>query len=477
MPLQTSLRAVVITAPGASPSVSAVERRSGLAHPATSVTRAPSPPMRSALDARGIEPHAFVVEGLTPDTEYQWSVDGATVAESVRTLPLRLPAEGASILATSCFFGYFEGAAASHLAALRSVAKRERSLFRVMCGDNLYVDVAPDYSRFSDGYAETAERYAHYFAQPPCADVFAAVASCTTWDDHEFWNDFPEAQPHLSRSRDARREPYTRAADEAIELFQLPLNPPPRRPGMRCYSFDLAPLRFFVADSRTRRTPVDDPHAALMPAGELDELTAWLTEPVDGPRVLVLGQPLWTAETETFAAVVKSDHNLPSFPSQYRRILDALRESPYDVLVISGDVHFSRLLQLNFSGSRSVYEFVTSPVSHVSSKVSTALNGLTLGLTRLAGDHSEPKLEGPPRSFRGRPDATRWFFASGAPNTFGVLRFKPIGRSVAVGGGFVDGSQPHGPWLPALGPPDTSVLDARVASVCASDALFVLKDR
>ncbi len=475
MPLQRSLRGIVVAPPGSAPKVAVDEAGTGRRIAATPrAVRTPSARMAAALKKRDVEVFPFVVEGLAPATEYAWRVDGARVGEPVSTLPTSLPREGASILAASCFFGYFEGAASAHLAALRSVARRERSLFRVMAGDNLYVDVAPSSTRFDDAYEETAERYAHYFARGACAEVLAAAPSCAAWDDHEFWNDFPERQPHLSRSWDEHFEDYRAAADEAIDLFQAPLNPP-STPGARCYAFDLAPLRFFVADSRTRRTRVDDATPRLMPEAELDALTTWLREAPDGPRVLVLGQPLWTGETSNQFGL-RMDHNLPSFQRHYQRLLDALRESPFDVLVVSGDVHFSRLLRLEFPGGRGVYEFVTSPVCHVPSIASCAMNSAT-SLVGLDPDDDKVTLAGPPANFSRAPYATDWFFASGSPNSFGVLRFKPCGASVSVGGGFVDGARADAPWLAALAPLDQTVSDRRATSVCASDDLFVLRDR
>lgn len=472
MPLQRSLRALVIATPGSQPQVEVEEARTGRVIAATRRDRGkPTKRMRDALERRGVETFAFDVGGLQPDCEYVWRADGVRVGAPLSTLPTELPASGASILAASCFYGYFEGAAAMLAGAFTTVARRERSLFRLMVGDNLYADVAPAQRSFDDAFEEAAERYVDYFAREPRADVFTALPSCVTWDDHEFWNDYPEWQPHLPRSWDASFEDYKDAADEALELFQLPLNPT-LKPGMRCYSFDLAPLRFFVADTRTRRTRIGNANSRLMPTSELDALTRWLTDAPEGPRVLVLGQPLYTAGADTTVGL-RLDHNLSAYTGDYQRILDALRKSPYDVLVISGDVHFSRLLRLEFAGGRAVHEFVTSPACHIPGKVSVAV-GSVFGVSQATDDLA---LDAPPSGFRAPLRATSWTFGCNAPNTFGVLRFKPVGTSVSVGGGFVDVTVPSVPWVRAEGPPSGAVRDARPTSVCAADSLFVLGKR
>ena len=64
------------------------------------------------------------------------------------------------------------------------------------------------------------------------------------------------------------------------------------------------------------------------------------------------------------------DRGLPDFPEQYTRLCDALIATPQDVLVLSGDVHFGRVAEVEIErpgrGGARVYEVISSPMALVS---------------------------------------------------------------------------------------------------------------
>lgn len=472
LPLATSLRAVLIAATNSAAVVAVRNLATGHQHVAREVTRPASPEMAAALAARGWRPRAFVAEALTPGAEYAWIVNGTETARRVRTLPEKMPVAGLSIVVGSCLFGYTAGPPAAYAASVRVVALAERPAFRLAIGDNVYVDIGPDQADRTDAYPETVERYEHALVTSAAADAWEALPTGTTWDDHEFWNDYPESQIHLSRSRPPLRDAYEAAAREAIDLMQVPLNPPPVCPGGRSYTFDIDPLRFFVADIRSQRTLAAAATPGFMPPEEFTALCKWLRSASPGPRVLVMGQPLYTKDVVRILGFYSTDHNLPAFRSQYAGLLTALRESPSDVLVVAGDVHFSRAMKLEFPGGRAVYEFISSPIAHVPTTVS--IIGRFGDLGRYSQDDSRVEVGAPPGNGGLRP--TMWFFGSGAPQSFGVLRFKAVGTGVEVGGGFLDAAAAQWRWLRDERPRDAP--PAALKDVpCGCDRTFVLRDR
>lgn len=277
----------------------------------------------------------------------------------------------------SCYFGEL-GRATSFGTALDTAANGyslggHRIDFKLFVGDNLYADVAVDQNAFSaeDGaYAEIATRYVRTFVDDDAmALALASSPTFFTFDDHELWNDFPHQNAWLSRSWSAHRSLWTGASVAGLDAFQVPLNPAGIG-ASRSYIFEAGQVPFFVADTRSQRTSAEDPHPSLLPLEALEGLEAFLRAP-GGPRVLVLGQPIWLeARSKTF--LFTTDHNLAAYEEAFGRIVRALDDCPSDVLVLSGDVHFSRILRLETSPGVHVYEVVSSPSAHIPTSGSTA---------------------------------------------------------------------------------------------------------
>jgi hypothetical protein len=226
-----------------------------------------------------------------------------------------MPPTGLSMLVGSCYYDYFQRGTMV-VGAAYEIVQRERVAFGMLVGDNLYLDVAPDQRAYSDAFKETAERYTQYFYRSPYHQLLSVCPSLTTWDDHEFWNNYPDSQIHLSRSWSWNAAEYDQAAQEAISIFQEPLNPPPIRPGSRCFTFNIPPLHVFVADTRSRRQKYQGAVSEMMPSADFNALLVWLTDPtLHGPRMLVLGQPFFVSTGGMF------DRNPPDFTTQYQQLL------------------------------------------------------------------------------------------------------------------------------------------------------------
>ena len=182
--------------------------------------------------------------GLAEATRYRLEAPGDpfAVRPEFRTLPSELPADGLTIAVASCYYDGFHRAIGYLNALKTSFPGFQRPTFKLLIGDNLYVDVAKDQIGYSDGYRETVDRYVRYFWTSTYAHVLAHSPNFTTWDDHDFWNNYPEKQVHLSRTWNAFRPAYEDAAQHCLGLFQECLNPKPVVRGKRSYCFDVGRL-------------------------------------------------------------------------------------------------------------------------------------------------------------------------------------------------------------------------------------------
>lgn len=391
--------------------------------------------VEAKLIDRKVDVHLVRASGLTHESSYELSAIQGGEFRSVqfRTLPRALPQQGLTVAIATCYYDYFK-VDTHYLAALQnSRCWLGPPAFKILAGDNLYVDVAPGQFRQWGAFDETVGRYIRYFYESGYARVLSHLPSLTTWDDHEFWNNYPEVQAHLGRSQWPNRASYKQAAQACLDLFQRPLNPSPA-----CvYRVDLPPLAFIVVDLRSRRTKSASRPREMLPGGELRKLEQWLGQ-LAGPAVLVLGQPLWIRPGD------KNDWNPPKFEEQDARIWKALSRAPHDVLVVSGDVHHSRVLEVGLPGGRSVPEFVTSPACHVPKVSSVIVSGFlgSWGEKLASQDRSEVNAPdavalAPGTGFH--PTLGRYLFGTNAQNTFGLLSFRPVGAgAVEVGGAFID---------------------------------------
>lgn len=391
-----------------------------------------SPKLAAELAIYGVELFKLVATGLAASTEYavEDRTSGSLRETVVRTLPARIDSDGLTIALGTCYYEGF-GKAEAYLAGLRST-RFSTPAFKLLAGDNLYVDIGPTKPGRDLGYPETVDRYLKYFWESRYADALSTFPTITTWDDHEYWNNYPESQIWLERSYfwGPHRQEYIGAGDECLELFQNTLNPPGVVPPRKSYTFDVSPLSFFVADTRSGRTLYADRNRRMLSEDELREFEGWAAS-LHGPGIFVIGQPMWIGKGG------KTDYNPPDFEVQYARMWKAIAASPFDILVISGDVHHSRVLEIALP-NRIVPEFVTSPACHIPT-VSSTISGSfsSQGQDGVAvTDHVEIDAT---VSGAVKPRLNRYLFGTDAKNTIAFLHFRPrTATSVDVGGAFVD---------------------------------------
>jgi hypothetical protein len=398
---------IEVAGPGAD--VAAISEDSAAAHPLTNVLPGQSPTRVWVHQVSGLQPgNAYQVRVSAP-----FVVDG-TVAATFRTLPDGLPevSEDGSerpwtLLLASCYsedsdlalpvgrgplgeaFRALTGKLRRGYVTTRSAVQRElvgitargnvSRRYQLLCdqsgepdlkiltGDQVYLDtplVLPMGGqsvrrRISRNYSRTWDKLGYFLSHG--ANICAS-------DDHEWWNDYPNRPPLLTnlpglRGRDTREE-WDTTAREFIRKVQL---------AEPVVTFDLGgDLSFFVADTRINRDmidrdaqppdPADPPN--FMEADDFETLIAWI-EGLRCPGVLVIGQPLLVRGGNLL------DRCMPDFPRQYGKLCRALAVAPYDVAVLSGDVHFGRVARIQIARRdrarpTRLFEVISSPMALVS---------------------------------------------------------------------------------------------------------------
>ena len=344
--------------------------------------------------------------------------------------------------------------------------------FAIWAGDNVYLDVPKPKGQRP---ADVVDRYLRYFLDGGYGAGRAALPSFTTYDDHEYWNDYPErALPVTTWLTQQGVAGFAAAANECLDLFQRSINPPPAGQASFTYCIDVPPLSICVIDTRSHRDHSDAPTERLMREEDLLEFESW-ARGLTGPGVLVLGQPLWIEPTMTVGPVV-GDHNVSHFRAHYDRICRAIETAPFDILICSGDVHYSRLLRIATRERRVLHELVASPLVSIPT-VGASFEQLFFGGTPkpMLDHHIEDTTQAPRAGWQ-----ARYQMGTGNGTVFAVLNFKPAGAQISVGLSFIDlrsGTPADLVRETALGAAQVFSSDGTRTHVCAHPAALTLGRR
>ncbi len=400
---------------------------SGGYHVQGTLTRARDSELARALARRGVTVAELTLPPL-PNEELVLAV-GDVVTARARPIPSVLPRDGLTILVGSCLYAHhrdkLESLARAVDAASGPVAARGDwtlgpAQLGLWLGDNVYLDVHPRWAP-RDPFAHVAEQYAHLYAQSPSAcAVLSRLPTLSLVDDHDLYDGFPERQPHLPRTwLPWIRSAHERAAMAGIELFQTARNPPRLGPDAGSFTLDLPPLSCFMLDTRGGRTRLDRPSPRLTSETELGAFERWVAA-LRAPGVLALAQPL------LLPGGTWHEPSPPQFRAQFERLLRALRDAPHDILVLAGDLHTSRLLELDVGGRR-VFELVSSPLVRIPSFLTNLVH--RAGLTRR--EDQEPEQIRVPRTHELVPGAIslrcrEYVMGSAAANSFALVELRPL---------------------------------------------------
>lgn len=387
-------------------------------------------PQLSRLDVSVYRVHAQLQNESTLEAR------NATGDATCRTAPFRaLPdklsdaAAGVSFVLATCVYH-----SAPDLQRFAATIRGQQGLgappaFALLAGDNVYLDVPKPAGQTP---ADVVDRYLTYFLDDGYMRARASMPAFSTYDDHEYWNDYPEHGVPVSLwLAEHEKQAFGAAAQQCLELFQRSLNPT-RADTQLAYQIELPPVSIFVLDTRSQRGTIAVLPEQLLPEPDLVAFESWARQ-LRGPGLLVLGQPLWIEpimKTGPFVA----DHNISYFQKQYSRICQALERAPYDVLICSGDVHYSRLLRITTRSRRTLHEVVSSPLISIPSTAASLRQAVLGGTSDPAREHEISDTTRPP--FAGWHASYQT--GTGVGTAFALINLKPAGSGVDVGVSFVD---------------------------------------
>ena len=270
-----------------------------------------------------------------------------------------------SFLFASCFFLPTDPNG-RYLEAIRSIPEEWTPSFKLLIGDQIYCDWPPMrdlpfvYARLA--HRVIGHRYQYYWGKERFRQMLGRSPNFFLCDDHEYWNDYPETSFRILRSWPGYRQKFGRAGQEYFQAFQASNNP-----DARCwYSFQIGPVSFFVADTRSERERYHSASSALMSDHQWRDLESW-GNCLTGPGILVLSQPLLRSPGGA------GDLNLSNYTNDYHRLWRVVERTSsgqtadgkkHDILVLAGDIHTSRYCEAHKDGL-TLREFVASPASMI----------------------------------------------------------------------------------------------------------------
>ncbi|MEO6392417.1 MAG: metallophosphatase [Pyrinomonadaceae bacterium] len=400
----------------------------------------------------------FEFSGLSADTFYQITASDNNVSADLltRTLPDRVPTgldNFFNVLLVSCFHAEEDGGGqASRIAS--SLSGPLRPHLTILSGDQVYLDL-PTLQNFPNQIDWLADKFEADYVRnwsetTGYAGVLRAAPSVALPDDHEYWNNFPHVSPVIQNSfTQTGRDNWTAAAQAAFSAFQTTAPAGSGDP----ISFDVPPLSFFVADTRTHKDPNQ---MTTLDQNTRDQISDWVAHVIAGNHfpVLVTGQSLFREAAGLGGNV--TDFEMPNY-SDYddlMRKLAELADAGRPLLCLTGDVHWGRVTSVvDLTKFRpAMFEIISSPTALVTSVGFDQLHQFTSAIGGFFG-----AIDPFPR--HASADAAPIFLASNAlsgrfacqqmhaqkGNHLALLRFRQSGGSVEL-------RVVYWPW-PEKGPP------------------------
>jgi len=252
------------------------------------------------------------------------------------------------------------GSCADEKEGTQALLKRIASLHPdavAFIGDTPYIDTTD--------LARQRKRYGEFFSQPGMAEWLSSTPLAAVWDDHDFGlNDTDGRLKGKERSLQAFREWHANASfgtgTEGV-YHRLRLGP------MEVFMLD---TRWFARTARCAPPEAADPvvdgsaDAATSAGWTLlgREQWAWLQDGLrasTAPIKLIVSSMVFNSSVRP----LKTDY-WGMYPEEYARLMRMVRDVPGGVVLVSGDVHTSRLLlhPTQASAGRDLWEVVSSPM-------------------------------------------------------------------------------------------------------------------
>lgn len=454
----TTLRALVLTDQKVPPPVLLTDARGSKLPGLTLKPHASGDPrFDQHVTGAGIYLYVAEAQNLRPATDYL--VGGA----HMKTFPRKLPPAGLNFALSSCYSNLFKRDA-DYLKVLQGAAGYNPLAAKLLVGDNLYLDVGPNPGR--SGFEEVADRYLQHFWSGQYAEVLSYAPTFTIWDDHEFWNNYPERQVWLARINAAKAD-YSTASLLGLKTFQAVLNPPPAARVGLSYSFQVPPLSVFALDLRCGRTLHEAAVQRMCSEAELQAFERWCAK-LTGPGAVMVGQPLWYYPGDHF------DWTPAAFRAQFARIWKAMAAAPWDIVILTGDIHHSHLIEIDPGTAGRVWQLVSSPVCHIPSIESIMAQAFD---TQAHGGVGFPATLDIDVAASGcQPRLAAYHMGTGCNNSLALLNVKGnADGSVTFSGKFVDlVTKVAAPWDPG---PSHSPVAPGDRKWCQREPMFTLRAR
>ncbi|MEX2208098.1 MAG: hypothetical protein WEF50_17870 [Myxococcota bacterium] len=353
----------------------------------------------------------FEVTGVNPAHIHRISVTAGdeTAVLHTRTTPARVPDDGSplNVLVASCFHYKTQRnpGIASFIGSVIAQSGTRSPHLSLFLGDQVYLDL-PTFEPFEDDSAWLEQRfeddYVRNFIEPGyLSGLLEAAPAAFLPDDHEYWNNYPEAFSLASNTwTRAGRVLWAGAARRLYEAFQA------SSPHGKPQEFEVEPLAFFLADTRSLRE--NHPGNAL--PGEAGTLHAWVSNIItrrDAIGVVAAGQSFLDEATGSvqgkWSDYALADYlDYPTLTTELKR----LPESDRPLLLLTGDVHYGRVALARRVGERlNLAEVISSPMSLVEVAGVDPIREGWASAKRIFGSkeqwplHSDPK--DPPAYFAG----------------------------------------------------------------------------
>jgi len=243
--------------------------------------------------------------------------------------------------------------------------EKSKPQFLLLIGDQVYVDATAGFFDPTNEFDRFVHPYYNLFALDSVQDVARRLPTYTMIDDHEIEDDW---EPKVWTSR----EPIKGAGVKAYLKYQRAGGSPQQAPvndstDPLWYPFKSHGISFFVADTRTERSPrtaAKIESAAIMSNGQFEEIENWLLatkEPVEEcakPKFIATPVPLLPRRRRAIqhghpASALRSD-SWDGYPDSLHRLLAFIAHHKIrGVVFLSGNEHLSNAVEATISESGS----------------------------------------------------------------------------------------------------------------------------
>lgn len=364
----------------------------GRVAPNVRVVRPLGPVRESAAREPVVLTSAFVLEGLprTQRLTVQVDIDGV-LSEPLWTQPVPTQVgESFRVLLGSCYCcyedrGFLPGVVDGWLTG------PNRPHLTLLAGDQVYLDL-PTFRNFRPEQAWLEAEFERAYANnwfglgrgardeaKTLRRVLSTAPLVCLPDDHEYWNNYPDAAPTAGSTTFSGRgrSAWKVAASKMLGVFQHA--GPGGLPGVR--ALRVPPLSFLFLDTRSQR---DDDRTHMMPAGGLNALREW-RESLKRGDVGVVVTPQSLLRPPPKGPLGRFDWelvNYADYQAVWRELVAATEQEAF-VVLLTGDVHWGRVTSIfdKKLGRPTMVEIISSPISLVTTLGKDSLRGAWKGFS------------------------------------------------------------------------------------------------